>query len=108
MKLNIQKFSGGSYSYIYSSLDNECSGRMYDLEMNELIKDLIPVLKAVEWWQSCDSGEEDYREEVKKFKDKWFKQTRNKRLKKIIDDSLDKQRQELYNLIGETDVNITD
>ncbi len=29
--------SGGSYDYIYSTLMNECSSRMFDPEMNEMI-----------------------------------------------------------------------
>lgn len=93
--------SGGSYSYIYSTLSQECEGRMYDAEMNDLIKDLCKVLHDLEWWQSCDSSEEDYRKTVAEFKKKWFQGTREERLKGYIDEQLGMTRQQLYNLIGE-------
>lgn len=95
--------SGGSYDYIYCKLENECSGRMYDYEMNDLIDDLIPVLHELEWWQSCDSCEEDYRQEVKKFKEKWFKQDRTERLKGYVDKSINKLRDTLYKMLQEGD-----
>lgn len=93
--------SGGSYDYISFKLDEECSERMCDYEMNDLIKDLIPVLHELEWWQSGDSLEEDYREELKKFKNKWFKQNRNDRLKQYIENEIDKTKKELYELLKE-------
>ena len=64
--------SGGSYNYICDKLSMECAGSMYDAEMNDLIEDLCKVLHDLEWWQSCDSSEEVYRETVAKFKEKWF------------------------------------
>lgn len=94
--------SGGSYNYIYSQLREECQNRMYDYEMNDLIKDLIPVLQELEWWQSCDSSEEDYREEVKKFKQKWFKNDRTERLKGYIDENIEGIRKSLYQVLEET------
>lgn len=100
IKLNIQKFSGGSYNYEYLNVENEYVGAMYDLELDELIKDLVPVLKSLEWWQSCDTSEEDYREDVTKFKNKWFKATREDRLKDYIDKKVNKTKKELYQLIG--------
>ena len=93
--------SGGSYNYICYTLSNECLGAMYDEEMDDLIKDLCDVLHDLEWWHSGDSGEEDYRETVKKFKEKWFKQDRKDRLKTYIDNKLEKTKKEMYNLIGE-------
>ena len=36
--------SGGTYDYIYSRLSEECENRMYDAEMDDLIKDLCEVL----------------------------------------------------------------
>ena len=93
--------SGGSYEYICYSLREQCQGRMYDAEMNDLIKDLCEVLHALEWWQSGDYGEEDYREELTKFKTKWFKEDRTERLKKYIDKQIGVTRSQLYSLIGE-------
>ena len=100
IKLNIHRFSGGSYDYEFYRIEDKYVGRMYDLELDQLIKDLVPLLKSLEWWQSCDTSEEVYREDVTKFKDKWFKTKREDRLKKIIDDEVNKTKKELYQLIG--------
>ena len=91
--------SGGSYDYIYSRLSDVCEGAMYDAEMNDLIKDICEVLHDLEWWQSCDIEEEDYRETVKKFKEKWFKQNRDERLKEYIDKKINETKKNLYKLI---------
>lgn len=93
--------SGGSYSYIYSSLREECAGAMYDAEMNDMIEDLCDVLHDLEWWQSCDSSEAEYRETLAKFKKKWFQGDREERLKGYIDKQIGIVRRELYALIGE-------
>lgn len=93
--------SGGSYNFIYSTLSEECEGRMYDPEMDEMIRDLCEVLHDLEWWQSGDSGEERYRNTLKKFKDKWFKGERTERLKGYIDQKMGVVRKELYSMLGE-------
>lgn len=94
--------SGGSYSYIYSKLLNECDGSMYDEEMNDMIRDLAEVLHDLEWWQSGDWSEDVYRETLVKFKKKWFKTDRSDRLKGYIDKQIGIVRQQLYEMIGET------
>lgn len=93
--------SGGSYSYIYSTLYTECENRMYDAEMNDLIKDLCEVLHDLEWQQSGDISEDRYRNTLTKFKAKWFKGDRQKRLKGYIDEQIGIVRSQLYSLIGE-------
>ena len=93
--------SGGSYSYIYSTLSMECSNRMYDAEMNDLIEDLCDLLHDLEWWQSGDFSEDHYRNTLMKFKAKWFKGDRQERLKGYIDEQIGIVRSQLYSLIGE-------
>lgn len=93
--------SGGSYSYIYSKLLEECEGRMYDAEMNDMIKDLADVLHDLEWWQSGDRSGSQYRDTLMKFKAKWFKGGRQERLKGYIDEQIGIVRSQLYSLIGE-------
>lgn len=93
--------SGGSYNYIYIKLSAECESEMYDAEMDDLIKDLCEVLHDLEWWQSGDYSEDQYRETVSEFKKKWFTGDRSSRLKSYIDDQLDTVRGQLYSLIGE-------
>lgn len=65
--------SGGSYNHEYSTVEYTYVGEMKDTELNEMMKDLVQVLHDLEWWQSADSSEEQYRETVTKFKSKWFK-----------------------------------
>ena len=95
--------SGGSYNYIYSSLQEACCGYMYDPEMNDMIKDLCKVLKALEWWQSADWGEEAYRKELSRFKNKWFKKERTDRLKKYIDEQIGTVKTQLYAMLCDTE-----
>ena len=73
----------------------------YDAEMNDLIKDLCDLLYTLEWWQSGDTSEDRYREKLSRFKAKWFKGDRKKRLKGYIDEQIGIVRSELYSLIGE-------
>lgn len=92
--------SGGSYNYICYALEENCCNRMYDAEMNDMIKDLCEVLRELEWWQSCDTTEEKYRERLLKFKEKWFQGNREERLKGYIDEQIGTVRSELYRVIG--------
>lgn len=93
--------SGGSYAYIYCRLKEECDGRMYDAEMDDMIRDLAEVLHDLEWWQSADSSEDEYRATLTRFKEKWFKDNREERLKGYIDNQIGIVRNQLYALIGE-------
>lgn len=68
--------SGGSYNYMYCRVNDEYIDRMFDSQLNSMMKDLVDVLHDLEWWQSCDCSEKTYRESVVKFKKKWFKQTK--------------------------------
>ena len=93
--------SGGSYNYIYSQVQNECVGGMYDKEMDDMMSDLVEVLHDLEWWKSSDSREEDYRKTLSNFKSKWFVMPRGERLKEYIDCSVEKLRGELIQMVGE-------
>lgn len=68
--------SGGSHNYMYSRVEEEYVDRMFDSQLNTMIKDLAGLLHDLEWWQSGDYSEETYRESVNKFKKKWLKQTK--------------------------------
>lgn len=86
--------SGGSYNYLFHQVEYEYLNRMYDAELNRMMKDLIEVLHDLEWWQSDDIGEEQYRETVKKFKQKWFESNKS-RVENIIDEKIEELRTEL-------------
>lgn len=86
--------SGGSYNYMYSRINDEYVGRMHDSQLDEMMKDLVDLLHDLEWWQSCDSDEKCYRESVRKFKKKWFKQTKID-VQKQIESEFERTKNEL-------------
>lgn len=92
--------SGGSHDYVCYKIENELVGYMKDTELNDLMKDIVELAHDLEWADSCDMSEETYFETVKKFKEKWFKQSREDRLKTYIDEKIDKTKTELYRLLG--------
>lgn len=86
--------SGGSYSYVYCQVENECVGRMFDRQLDEMMKDLVKVLHDLEWWKSSDTGEDTYRRAVTEFKKKWFKQ-RKIDVQKQIESEFERTKDEL-------------
>jgi hypothetical protein len=92
--------TGGSYNYIFANLEDELIDRMYDPELDDMIKDLIKLLYDLEWWQSGDTNEEKYRKTVKEFKTKWFtKKGRKFNLKRIIKEKTEKLKQILSQIL---------
>jgi len=75
--------SGGSYDYTYSRVEEQYVGRMYDIELDDMMKDLVQVLYGLEWWQSSDWSEDQYRKVANKFKAKWFGD-RNENLERLV------------------------
>ncbi len=86
--------SGGAYDYIYFKLEQECTDKMFDDEMNEMVIDFVGLLKDLEWWQSCDISEERYLETLERFKKKWFG-TRDENLRQRMAGKLEAFKQEL-------------
>ena len=83
--------SGGSFDYHCFTLEQYYVGKMQDIELNKMIKDLAKVLHDLEWWQSDDISEEEYRETVRKFKNKWFGKrddTSKECVKEILENAL--------------------
>lgn len=92
--------SGGSHGYIYCKIEDELCGQMEDRELDDLIQDIADLAHDLEWYHSSDTCREDYLESVAKFKEKWFKSSREERLKSYIDEALDSMRAELFSLVG--------
>lgn len=92
--------SGGSRNYISFAIDDNLVGRMYDAELDDLMADISKLAYEVEWWDSGDTNEEQYRKAVRHFKKKWFGADRNERLKKYIDEKLAKLKSDMYTMIG--------
>lgn len=93
--------SGGSFDYGYTTIKYDYAGFMQDREMDDLMEDIVEVMHDLEWWQSGDIGEKDYRETVKNFKKKWFKQSNNERIKKYINEELNQFKENLNCLLGD-------
>ena len=90
--------SGGSYQYQYRNIEDTYVDEVFDEEINLMIKDLCILLKDLEWWQSGDTGEDDYRNSVRLFKARWFG-VRDERLKEIVESRIDNLRKELLETI---------
>ena len=98
--------SGGSHNYICYRIEEELCGQMHDAELNDLMRDIAQLAHDVEWYDSCDYGDETYKECVDKFKAKWFKGDRTERLKGYVDKAVEDVRQELYKLLDVPDNNV--
>lgn len=92
--------SGGSHNYICYKIEEELVGQMHDMELNDLMKDIAKLAHDLEWFDSSDYGENDYKKSVEKFKNKWFGKSRNERLKEYIDESINELKEQLYTMIG--------
>lgn len=67
-----------------------------DLIISELIFDVFCLIHSYDWYASADTGEETYRADVRRFKEKWLKQLPEERIREIIDDELNVVRGRLY------------
>ncbi len=95
--------SGGSHNYICYQIAEELVGHMEDKELDELMKDIATLAHDLEWYHSADTNRDDYRESVRKFKEKWFKQSREERLRKYIEEAIQETKDGLLSMIGEAD-----
>lgn len=99
--------SGGFYDYRDSSLQNEIfgwnkeKGNVFeDKEITELIYDVFDLIHEFDYYQSGDTGEEDYLKAKKNFKEKWFEAPAEMRIQNVIDNSVEELREELYKTYG--------
>ena len=91
--------SGGSHDYMYYRVEEEYVGRMHDIELDDMMKDIVELLHDLEWYDSADYGENDYLETVAKFKAKWFNGNRTERLRSYVDREIAITRDKLMKLI---------
>lgn len=71
-----------------------------DKQLSELCWDMLCVIHSYDWFVSGDTGEETYREDVKRFKKKWLKPSPEKLVKAEIEKSVEELRQELLTTLG--------
>ena len=78
-----------------------------DLVISELVYDVFCLLHSFDWYESGDTCEDTYREDVMRFKDKWLTTQPSARVKEIVDDEIIRLREELYTAFniqgGDTD-----
>lgn len=91
--------SGGSMGYIYYQVEGEAD-RMGDRELIELVKDVAKLLHDREWYISGDYGDDAWNKSAREFKEKWFKSSREERLKEMIESIFEDARKECMELIG--------
>jgi len=90
--------SGGSYDYIYYRV-REAGDYAQDAEIKDLLYDLSDLLHDEEWWQSSDSSKNEYLESLKAFKEKWFKSSREERMKQYVERRIQEVKEELEAMI---------
>lgn len=83
--------SGGHFSSFNDFTGEELDGQWHDAELDELWCDLMlggefsvrnygGLFQSLDFWLSSDTGEEDYREAVTRFKQKWMRRTPKQRV----------------------------
>lgn len=65
--------SGGAFEYMCYSIEVMYENELEDDQLNELLLDFCKVLHDLEWYRSDDISQEDYKQTVKQFKEKWLK-----------------------------------
>ena len=102
--------SGGRFDYADEHAMNEIFGIcdadnipnvFEDREISELVYDVFNLIHDFDWYACNDTGKEDYLESKQRFKKKWFGTKRGLRIKRIIDDAIERTRAELYETFGE-------
>lgn len=83
-----------SYDNISIKVKYDLVGYMFDTELNQMMKDLVPVLEDLEKWQEGDIVEEQYRETITEFKSKWFKR-RKCDIESLVNEEFEKKKAEL-------------
>lgn len=99
--------SGGRFNYMDSTLKSEIFGWgdnpinvFEDREISLLVWDVLELIHDWDWYASGDTGEGAWLEAKNAFKKKWFTTPRRDRLKKIIDETAEEYKQEMYKMIG--------
>ena len=90
--------SGGAFDYKYYALYDLASWTG-DKEIRMLLNDLATLMKSEEWYKSGDTCYEDWDADRKAFKKKWFKDSREDRLRVLIEEEFQRTKQEMENLL---------
>lgn len=92
--------SGGAFDYAYYKIE-DIAKLTSDPEIRDLMLDLAELYHDEEWYRSGDTGRSDWLESLNRFKEKWFKTSREERLVPVIDERIAEVKRELVAMIGE-------
>ena len=67
-----------------------------DLVISEIVFDVFCLLHSYDWYASGDTCEETYREDVKRFKEKWLKSLSKLHMREIVNEETSRLRDELF------------
>ena len=101
--------SGGKFGYYNEYLKDEMlvyHGRpnsvMEDDEISELVFDVLELIRVYDYYSCSDTDRDTYIKRKKEFKKKWFG-NRSERLEQIVDKKIEQFREEVKEMIGETE-----
>ena len=66
-----------------------------DSELSEMLWDMFVVMHSADWYLSGDTGEDTYYADVKRFKEKWFGKTEEKRIQHLVDNAVANFKEDL-------------
>lgn len=94
--------SGGRFDYADSRLKAEIFGwtdtptnAFEDREISELVWDVLDLIHEYDWYASGDTCKETYLKAKADFKKKWMG-NRGVRVKRIVDEAIQRTKDELY------------
>lgn len=65
--------SGGHYNYEYSSIRDTYKGELENPLLEDLLEDVVELLRSLEWYKSGDTSQETYHQNIDIFIEKWIK-----------------------------------
>ena len=94
--------SGGHFEYLDDRLKTEIFGYCQkmknvfeDREISQLVWEVLDLIHDYDWYISGDTCKDTYLEAKSNFKKRWFT-NRGVRVKRIINESIDDLKKELY------------
>lgn len=98
--------SGGYFNYMDSQLKSEIFGWsnqwwnvFEDQEISELVWDIFDLMHDFDWYKKGDTNRETYLKAKADFKKKWLN-NRGVRVRRIVDEALQRTKEELYETFG--------
>ena len=99
--------SGGLFDYADETAKHEIfkwsdkpTNVFEDREISELVWDVFDLIHSFDYYKCSDTSKEKYLKDKAEFKKKWFGGNRGLRIKKIVNESIEDVRQELYETFG--------